>query len=42
MRTDQRKQTCATLSIAIDLYRATGMTFWLPPTEAALAQVEES
>ena len=28
------------LSAAIDLYRAMDMTFWLPQTEAALAQVE--
>jgi hypothetical protein len=30
---------CAELSTAIDLYRAMDMTFWLPQTEAALAQV---
>jgi len=30
----------ATLSTAIALYRAMDMTFWLPETEAALAQVE--
>jgi hypothetical protein len=28
------------LSVAIDLYRAMAMTFWLPQAEAALAQVE--
>jgi predicted RNA polymerase sigma factor len=28
------------LSTAIDLYRTTEMTFWLPQTEAMLAQVE--
>jgi hypothetical protein len=28
------------LATAIDLYRALDMTFWLPPAEAALAQVE--
>ncbi len=28
------------LSAAIALYRAMDMTFWLPQTEAALAQVE--
>jgi hypothetical protein len=39
-------QTCraepgrAALTAAIDLYRAMNMTFWLPQTEAALAQVE--
>jgi DNA-binding winged helix-turn-helix (wHTH) protein/tetratricopeptide (TPR) repeat protein len=36
---DQRQQACAALSAAIDLYRAMEMTFWLPQTEAALAQV---
>jgi tetratricopeptide (TPR) repeat protein len=30
------------LFAAIELYRAMDMTFWLPSTEAALAQVEES
>jgi tetratricopeptide (TPR) repeat protein len=38
--TGQRKQACAALSIAIDLYRSMDMTFWLPQAEAALAQVE--
>jgi tetratricopeptide (TPR) repeat protein len=38
--TGQREQACAELSAAIDLYRAMAMTFWLPQTEAALAQVE--
>jgi tetratricopeptide (TPR) repeat protein len=28
------------LTAAIDLYRAMDMTFWLPPAEASLAQVE--
>ena len=28
------------LSAALALYRAMDMTFWLPQTEAALAQVE--
>jgi hypothetical protein len=28
------------LAAAIDLYRAMAMTFWLPQTEATLAQVE--
>jgi tetratricopeptide (TPR) repeat protein len=32
----------AELSIAIDLYRAMAMTFWLPQAEAALARVEGS
>ena len=40
-RTGQRQQAQATLAAAIGLYRAMDMTFWLPQTEAALAQVEE-
>ena len=36
----RREQARAALSAAIDLSRATDMTFWLPETEAALAQVE--
>jgi hypothetical protein len=36
----QREQACAELSAAIDLYHAMEMTFWLPETEAALAQVD--
>ena len=35
----QREQASAALSIAIELYRAMEMTFWLPAAEAALAQV---
>jgi class 3 adenylate cyclase/tetratricopeptide (TPR) repeat protein len=35
-----REQTLTELSIAIELYRAMDMTFWLPQAEAALAQVE--
>ena len=38
--TGQREQVGAELSTAIALYRAMDMTFWLPQTEAALAQVE--
>ena len=38
--TGQREQARAELSTAIALYRAMDMTFWLPETEAALAQVE--
>jgi tetratricopeptide (TPR) repeat protein len=34
------EQAYTELSIAIDLYRAMDMTFWLPEAEAALAQVE--
>lgn len=39
-KTGQREQARAALSTAIALYRAMDMTFWLPQTEAALAQVE--
>jgi class 3 adenylate cyclase/tetratricopeptide (TPR) repeat protein len=38
--TGQQEQARAALSTAIALYRAMEMTFWLPQTEAALAQVE--
>jgi hypothetical protein len=34
----QRQQAHAALTTAITLYRAMGMTFWLPKAEAALAQ----
>jgi tetratricopeptide (TPR) repeat protein len=37
--TGQQEQARAELSIAIALYRAMDMTFWLPQAEAALAQV---
>jgi DNA-binding winged helix-turn-helix (wHTH) protein/tetratricopeptide (TPR) repeat protein len=36
----QREQARTALSIALDMYRAMEMVFWLPETEAALAQVE--
>ena len=36
----QREQARAELSMAIEMYRGMEMTFWLPETEAALAQVE--
>jgi tetratricopeptide (TPR) repeat protein len=36
----QRAQAHAALSTASNLYHALDMTFWLPQTEAALAQVE--
>ena len=36
----QQEPARAELSAAIVLYRAMDMTFWLPQTEAALAQVE--
>jgi tetratricopeptide (TPR) repeat protein len=38
--TGQREQARAELSIAIELYEAMDMTFWLPQAEAALVQVE--
>jgi hypothetical protein len=40
-RTGQRQQARAELSMAIAMYRAMAMTFWLPQAEVALAQVEE-
>ena len=39
-KTDRRELARAALSTAIALYCAMEMTFWLPQTEAALAQVE--
>jgi class 3 adenylate cyclase/tetratricopeptide (TPR) repeat protein len=39
--TGQQEQARAALSTAIDMYRAMEMIFWLPETEAALAQVKE-
>jgi DNA-binding winged helix-turn-helix (wHTH) protein/class 3 adenylate cyclase/tetratricopeptide (TPR) repeat protein len=38
--TGQQEQAHVELSTAMNLYRAMEMTFWLPETEAALAQVE--
>jgi tetratricopeptide (TPR) repeat protein len=38
--TGQREQARTELSTAIELYRTTDMTFWLPQAEAVLAQVE--
>jgi hypothetical protein len=38
--TGQREQARAELSTASEVYQAIAMTFWLPQTEAALAQVE--
>jgi tetratricopeptide (TPR) repeat protein len=38
--TGQREQASTELSTAIAMYRVMDMTFWLPQTEAALAQVE--
>jgi len=37
---DQQEHARNEISIAIDLYRAMEMIFWLPQAEAALAQVE--
>jgi class 3 adenylate cyclase/tetratricopeptide (TPR) repeat protein len=39
-KSGRREQARTELSAAIGLYRAMDMTFWLPQTEAALAQVE--
>ena len=39
-RTGQREQARTALSTAIAMYQAMAMTFWLPQTEAALAQME--
>jgi hypothetical protein len=36
----RHEQACTELSMAIELYRAMEMTFWLPQAEAGLAQVE--
>ena len=38
--TGQREQARAALSTAIAMYRGMAMTFWLPETEAVLAQVD--
>ena len=38
--TGQRDQAHAALTTALALYRVMDMTFWLPETEAALAQVD--
>jgi tetratricopeptide (TPR) repeat protein len=39
--TGQREQARTALSTAIEMYQSMEMTFWLPQTEAALAQVDE-
>jgi tetratricopeptide (TPR) repeat protein len=39
-RSGQREQARTALSTAIEMYQSMNMTFWLPQTEAALAQVE--
>jgi hypothetical protein len=38
--TSQPEQARTELSTAIEMYKAMDMTFWLPQTEAVLAQVE--
>ena len=38
-RVGRAQQACAALGTAMTLYRAMGMTFWLPQAEAALAEV---
>jgi DNA-binding winged helix-turn-helix (wHTH) protein/tetratricopeptide (TPR) repeat protein len=40
--TSRREQARAALVTAIDLYRVMEMTFWLPQTELALAQVDSN
>jgi hypothetical protein len=40
LKMEQREQARVELATAIALYRAMEMTFWLPQTEATLAQVE--
>jgi hypothetical protein len=39
-QTGQAEQARAELITAIEMYRDMEMTFWLPETEAALAEVE--
>jgi predicted protein tyrosine phosphatase len=39
--TGQREPARTALATAIVMYRAMDMTFWLPQTEAALAQIEK-
>jgi len=38
--TGQREQARTALATAMEMYQSMDMTFWLPQTEAALAQVE--
>ena len=38
--TGQQEQARTALSAAIALYRAIDLTFWLPPAEAALGQLQ--
>ncbi len=39
-KTGQREQARTELTTAVEMYRGMEMTFWLPQTEAALAQVD--
>ena len=39
-KTGRREQSRAELSTALEMYRSMEMVFWLPQTEAALAQME--
>ena len=39
-KTGQQEQACSELSTAITMYTSMDMTYWLPQTEAARAQVE--
>ena len=38
--TGQQEQARIALSTAVEMYRSMDMTFWLPETEALLAQVD--
>jgi tetratricopeptide (TPR) repeat protein len=40
LKSERRDSARHELSTALDLYRAMGMTFWLPQAEATLAEVE--
>jgi class 3 adenylate cyclase/tetratricopeptide (TPR) repeat protein len=40
VKIDRREQARTALSTALEMYRSMEMTFWLPQTEAVLAQVE--
>ena len=39
-KTGQAEQACAALATVIAMYQSMEMTFWLPETEAMLAQVQ--
>ena len=40
IKTGRQERARTELSTAMEMYRAMEMTFWLPETEAALAQVD--